>query len=176
MSRHIILIVLLSCTSNLLFAQVLHDLQLVLSDNSQANSRLTPKSHMFAGIQMNNLVEMKQLDSEQDGEVFVDLIDYDEVSDLFICLKVDNVKKYCWKITPSIAYVEALGDRMPGTEVSFQIGDEFRVGRCQDKILYYHNNRLVHVMLLADNDDILFGLVESPSASLIKLHVQFIPM
>lgn len=169
---------------NLLFILQLnaqHDLQAqFIRNNTETAVYLNPTSHMFNGEIIETRIRMDELESGQEGEISATLTGYDGVAIARICLLRNDNKRYCIRIAPEGGYVEATESgtspqKVNDTDFNFQVNDTFRVARCLSKILYYQNNRLIHVTQLADSNEVFFGVVQAESADDLNFRIEFTP-
>lgn len=152
-----------------------HDLQAKFIRNSTETAiYLDATSEMFTGDILNTRITMNQLNNEQDGEVSSMLMAFSGTTDCRICLLKNDNNRYCIRLTNTGAFIEVLQDKVSGTDFNFEVGDQFRVIRCQDKILYYQNSRLIHVTQMALTEK-LFGVIQAESADNLDMRIQFIP-
>lgn len=152
-----------------------HDLQARFVRNAtEIAVYLDATSEMFTGDIQETRITMDQLNDEQDGEVSSTIMAFSGTTDCRICLLKNDNNRYCIRLTNTGAFVEVLQDKVNGTDFNFEIGDQFRVIRCQDKILYYQNFRLIHVTQMALTEK-LFGVVQAESADDLDMRIQFMP-
>lgn len=145
-------------------------------------------SCMYAGLIEKDFLQMERIFDYQDGEIVFEISSFNvdnpgiNNEDIFVGLtNEDNPNEYFrFHLINNTLILEDFYNNVTRaiSLQSYQNGDEIRVVRCQQKILYYINDYLIDVVHLLNNDFEMFGEVDVQTTSSVPFnaYIEFHPL
>lgn len=152
-----------------------HDLHLILNKNGATTcSETIGESYMNEGQINEDNILMQRIDIDAAGYLYFQTdANYAGSDDILFSLSNENDANQFYRIqlTGGSAILEATNETLPVR--GFTPGDSFRMVRCGCLILYYHNETMIQVVEITDDDFPLVGEITVNNAVDVSLHVQF---
>lgn len=174
------------CSFHITQAQlpVAHSLYVTANSTNSANSSIQFDgiSDMFVGCIDRNSIQMHQIEVLEDGEITLEIIQLTSGEELVFQLtnEGNSVDSFAIKLMNNKAWlVESNNGQNRLTDLGAYVqGDEFKIIRCNSKILYQFKGILIHATALVDNNFTMYGelYVTTTMSSDFKAYISFHPL